>query len=268
MPRYRITLFLLACLPVLLEAHDLWLIPPEIAQVNTKAIIHSRSGMDFPISEHAADPTRFAAFHLRLPDGTAGKLEAIGTEEKSGILHAHTTVPGIYQLGVQTKPKLITLDAVEFNNYLVSDGLPHIYQLRHQEKSLGQPGNERYSKSPKALFRVGDSMAGEPCVPLGLTLEIVPLKNPFLLKAGDALPVKVLFNQQPLTNANLGWDIPNDGPLPTGTARTNAQGQALIPVAQTGLFTIRLTHMTRPKQAEYEWESFWTTLTFRVEGGK
>jgi hypothetical protein len=30
------------------------------------------------------------------------------------------------------------------------------------------------------------------------------------------------------------------------------------------LMTIRLTHMTRPKTAEYEWESFWTTLTFRV----
>ena len=28
--------------------------------------------------------------------------------------------------------------------------------------------------------------------------------------------------------------------------------------------TVRLTHMTRPNAADYEWESFWTTLTFRV----
>jgi hypothetical protein len=28
--------------------------------------------------------------------------------------------------------------------------------------------------------------------------------------------------------------------------------------------TLRLTHMTRPKTKDFEWESFWTTLTFRV----
>ena len=43
-----------------------------------------------------------------------------------------------------------------------------------------------------------------------------------------------------------------------------AKGEALVPIAQAGLMTIRLTHMTRPKLAEHEWESFWTTLTFQV----
>jgi hypothetical protein len=28
--------------------------------------------------------------------------------------------------------------------------------------------------------------------------------------------------------------------------------------------TVRLTHMIRPKAETYEWESFWTTLTFVV----
>ena len=51
---------------------------------------------------------------------------------------------------------------------------------------------------------------------------------------------------------------------PAGYVRTDAKGEALIPIAQTGLMTIRLTHMTRPKMPEYEWESFWTTLTFRL----
>jgi hypothetical protein len=48
------------------------------------------------------------------------------------------------------------------------------------------------------------------------------------------------------------------------TVRTDKRGEALVPVARTGLMTIRLTHMTRPKATDYEWESFWTTLTFRV----
>ena len=46
--------------------------------------------------------------------------------------------------------------------------------------------------------------------------------------------------------------------------RTNGKGDALIPIAKAGLMAIRLTHMTRPKDKDYEWESFWTTLTFRI----
>ncbi len=74
----------------------------------------------------------------------------------------------------------------------------------------------------------------------------------------------VLFQGKPLVDANLGWDHPGDGERTSGTVRTNDRGQALVPIARTGLMTIRLTHMTRPKVMDYEWESFWTTLTFRI----
>ena len=76
--------------------------------------------------------------------------------------------------------------------------------------------------------------------------------------------MKVLFQGKPLDQANLGWHRPGDGDTPAGTVRTNAKGEALIPITEAGLITIRLTHMTRPKTAEYEWESFWTTLTWRI----
>jgi len=99
---------------------------------------------------------------------------------------------------------------------------------------------------------------------IGLPLEIVPLQNPFLVKANDTLRVKVLFLGMPLDQENLGWHRPGDGDMPRGTVRTNAKGEALIPIEETGLITIRLTHMTRPNAADHEWESFWTTLTWRI----
>src|SRR5262249_7251857 len=160
-------------------------------------------------------------------------------------------------------PKVITLAADEFNAYLVSDGMPHIYQLRAKEKTLHQPAVERYSKSPKVLIRVDDGQ-GDSCRVVGLPLEIVPAQNPFTLKVGDTLRVRVLFQGKPLTDAPLGWTHPGDGDLPRGTVRTDAKGEALVPVARTGLMTIRLTHMTRPETKDYQWESFWTTLTFRL----
>jgi hypothetical protein len=122
----------------------------------------------------------------------------------------------------------------------------------------------KYTKSPKTLVRVGEGGGGDSCRVVGLTLEIVPLRDPFALGAGDTLPVRVLFRGQPLSKANLGWCLPADGESPRGTVRSDARGEALIPISQTGLMTVRLTHMTRPKADDHEWESFWTTLTFRI----
>jgi len=232
-------------------------------------LIRAHSGMNFPESEQAPDTDKFTARFMVRPNGTRLDLTAAGKQDKSGLLRGEAAAAGVYLVAVQTAPRILTLEAGQFNDYLVADGLPHIYRLRAKEGMLHEAGKERYSKSPKALFRVGQGGAGDPCRVLGLPLEIVPLRDPFQLKPGDTLPVRVLFQEKPLADANLGWDLPHDGDAPSGTVRTNAKGEALVPIAQTGLITIRLTHMTRPKTAEYEWESFWTTLTFWIpEAGR
>lgn len=246
------------------SAHDLWLVPPEKPEPKKAAIFRANSGSKFSKSDHAPDPARFRRRLLIHPDGSEGSLEPGGTEDRSGLLNAEPDRPAMYVVAVETEPKLITLEADKFNDYLVSDGLAHIYRLRRKEGTLDHPGRERYSKSPKAIVQVGTGAGGDPCRVVGLPLEIVPLRNPFALKVGDTLPVRVLFRDEPLADANLGWDVPGDGDAPLGTVRTDARGEALVPIAQLGLTTIRLTHMTSPKTADYEWESFWTTLTFRI----
>jgi hypothetical protein len=100
--------------------------------------------------------------------------------------------------------------------------------------------------------------------PLALPLEIVPRANLLSSKASQTLLVHALFQTKPLADANLGWTHPSDGESPRGTIRNDAKGEALIPIMKTGLTTIRLIHMTRPMTADYEWDSFWTTLTFRL----
>lgn len=248
-------------------AHDLWLLPVTAPPVAGKQVlVAANSGDVFPKSEHAADTALFTSRIVVYPNGARGTAEAHGKSGTSGVLAFTPEKPGLYVVAVQTAPKLITLEADKFNAYLVSDGLAHIYALRAKEKTLDQPGKERYSKSPKLLLRVGEGGLGDATKPVGLTLEIVPLKDPFALKVGDTLPVRVLFQEKPLANAHLGYTHPDAGAGALGTVRTNAQGEALIPIVKTGLLTIRLTHMTRPKVAEYEWESFWTTLTWTLPG--
>ena len=244
--------------------HDLWLVPDAQAAIGRPFTIRANSGMDFPISVQAPDPQTFARRILVGPDGKSAELSPAGQEDKSGLLRFEPARDGIYVIAVESRPKLISLAAEEFNEYLVADGLPHIYRLRAKEKSLDQNARERYSKSPKALIKLGQGGAGDFGHRLGLTLEIVPLCDPFALSVGDTFAVQVLFRGQALADANLGWDHPDDGEPPSGTVRTDTKGEAHIPIRHTGLMTIRLTHMTRPKAEDHEWESFWTTLTWRI----
>jgi len=253
---YCFGLLFTALLAASASAHDLWLIPPAKASAKEPLKVLAVSGGEFPKGEQP-DPSKFAKRRAFDPAGKESALEA-------GPIAFAPAKAGIHIAAVETTPKLIAMEADAFNAYLVSDGLPHIYALRAKEKSLDKPAKERYSKSPKCLIRVGDGKDGDPCRAVGLPLEIVPLQNPFERKVGDALRVKVLFQTKPLADANLGWHHAGGGEDPVGTVRTNAKGEALIPIAQAGLMAIRLTHMTRPKAQDYEWESYWTTLTFRI----
>ncbi|MBI3823138.1 MAG: DUF4198 domain-containing protein [Planctomycetes bacterium] len=245
-------------------AHDLWLIPPRTALPKQAATIDARVGMDFPRSEFAPDTERYPRKFVIQPDGKSLPLKSAGKKDLSGLLEFEPTIAGVHVIAVETTPKVLELDAERFNEYLVTDGLPHIYRLRAKEKTLDKPAKERYRKSPTALVQVGDVKAGAWNKALDLPLQIVPLQDPFGRKVGDTLRVCVYFQKKPLADANLGWQRPGDGDTAGGTVRTDAKGEALIPIAASGLMTIRLTHMTRPKTADYEWESFWTTLTFRV----
>lgn len=248
------------------EAHDLWILPPESIGVGDKIRLQASTGMDFPCSSVAIDPAKFALRRILHPDGKEGTLSPEGIEEKVGLMSFSPSSNGIYVVAVQTEAKQITLAAPDFNSYLVSDGLPHIYLLRSEEGTLNQIGRERYSKFPKAIIQVGEGGGGDPCCVLGLELEIVPRENPLAKQVGETLLVQVLFQGRPLAEANLGWDRAGDGEAASGTVRTDQAGEAMVPIQQTGLMTIRLTHMTRPQTSDYEWESFWTTLTFRIHG--
>jgi uncharacterized GH25 family protein len=252
----------LAATPALL-AHDLWLIPDEKPAVGQPVTIACHVGMDFPNSETAPDPAKFKRLLLILPDGSEGELKPAGQKGKSGLLTFTPQKPGVYIAAVETQPRLLTLQAQAFNDYLISDGMPHVYLQRAKDGTLDQPGKERYSKYVKSIVPVGNG-PGDATRVLGLTLEIVPLRDPSAVKVGETLAVRVLFLGKPLPEAPVGWQHPGDGEHARGYVRTDAKGEALVPVAKTGLMTVRLTHMTRPKTAEYEWESFWCTLTFRV----
>lgn len=111
-----------------------------------------------------------------------------------------------------------------------------------------------YSKN---LFQWHDSFAR----PLGEVMEIVPLRNPLTLKAGDSLPVQVLYHGRPL--AGLSLSTGSHGPA---AAVTDSQGRASITLPQAGLVIIAGNLRTPlPNDPEADQHSETVNLTFAVK---
>jgi nickel transport protein len=91
----------------------------------------------------------------------------------------------------------------------------------------------------------------------GVKLDLVPQENPFDLKAGDTLPVKVVYGDKPLAGAEVEGD---DEKVTT----TDSEGIARVPLKK-GRIVISVDHrvpLTDDPDADFV--SVTTTLTIEV----
>jgi len=96
--------------------------------------------------------------------------------------------------------------------------------------------------------------------PLGLKLEIIPLANPFELKGGQRLPVRVLLDGEPLPEVEV------ESIEHTRTAKTDGKGIAEVPLSGEGLKVVTARHrMPLKGNPDADTLKLISTLTF---GGK
>ncbi len=259
-----LSIFIIIFAVTALAAHDLWLVPQTFkANPGNRVIVFANTGMDFPNSLSAVTPERIDQFKLA-GKSTNENIADLKVQDNSLVAEYTFEKPGTYVFGMALKPREIKLTAEEFNEYLLHDGLTDIYELRKNEGILDKSAVEHYSKYPKTIIQVGKKMDQIPTKPLGFPIEIIPKVNPYALKLGDNLEVKVLFRGKPLSEAEIAWSYPGKGEEFAGTKRTDSRGNVLIPLSKAGPYVIRLTHMEWVKKSTHEWESYWTSLTFEV----
>jgi uncharacterized GH25 family protein len=113
---------------------------------------------------------------------------------------------------------------------------------------------------------------------LGLPLELVPEQNPYRLRPGAALTVRVLRHGQPVPSAQVQvWQVstpdskPTAGPAVTHFATfSNAQGRVLLRLAGAGPYLLATVRMENAPPAlalpgptaRPDWLSTWASLTF------
>lgn len=88
-------------------------------------------------------------------------------------------------------------------------------------------------KYSKALLKWHDRFSK----PLGMNFEIVPLENPFVLKQGGKLPVKVFYDGKPLEGAVI-----KAGGYQGEEIKTGSDGTASVAIDKTGFIMIAASH--------------------------
>jgi uncharacterized GH25 family protein len=99
--------------------------------------------------------------------------------------------------------------------------------------------------------------------PVGMTLEIVPNRDPYSLGGDTTLPVTVIYDGHPLAGAfvklnNLDFDA-----RPVETHKTDARGQATFTIPFRGLWQMNVV-WTKPIRGnpKADYDTVFSSLTF------
>lgn len=248
------------------SAHDFWLQPTGY---NVAAGTHE--AMTIQVG-HAQFRTRWSGQLERVLRFTAmgakGGRDLRDTlkqdHDRDALLYFPT--PGTELLSFESNHATSVLPSIRFNDYAKFEGLTPALELRARTGKTDAPGREIYSRCAKAIVQVGPIGAQPPSYltkPVGLTLEIVPEKDPHLLKIGEPMPVQVLYQGKPLPGATVMLTSLQFDSNPLETRISDRSGRASFLVPRVGSWLINVL-WTRPLQnnPDADFDTTFSSLTF------
>lgn len=266
--KYVIAVVGVAATATVLQAHDFFFRTDSyFVQPNATIKLRALNGT-FSKSENSITRDRLSDLSIAGPTGRHPLDTASwSTSGDTSVLTAKVGAAGTYVVGASLKPRQITLKAGEFNKYLADDGIPDILILRRKNGQMHRDATERYSKHIKALIQVGQKRDGAFATILGYPAELVPLDNPYLIKAGGSVRFRALVDGKPAVNQLVvtGGRTPTGGRFVEHRVRTDSSGIARVRFSARGQWYVKFIHMTPYTGTDkIDYESKWATLTFEV----
>lgn len=261
-------------------AHDFWIRPSTFAPaVGGEVAVSLEIGHAGESEAYARNPARIENFTIAGP-GVGGPARDI-----PGAPGAHpagqVSLPGrgVYVIGYRSNHAKSALAAERFESYLREEGLEKVVEARAAAGDSEKAGVELYSRCAKSLVRAvgvmkeaGADAAGAGRV-LGFTLELVPVGDPTVAKAGDAVAFRLLLRGEPVAGAKVEFSSEHrrdDGEAhgyKRTAARTAADGTVSFKIEEAGLCVVNCVVMERADASQgADWESWWASLTFGVGG--
>jgi len=245
-----------------LFAHDLWIEPttfsPEPGQI---VGVRLRVGQDLLGDPLPRDPALVNQFVV---EDAAGRKPVYGRDGADPAGFLRVAMPGLLVIGYHSNPSAIELAAEKFNQYVKEEGLDAVAALRARRNEIGASAHELFSRCAKSLVLSGSPSEAQGDRLLGFTLELVAERNPYALRAGEDLPVRLTYEQRPLAGA-LVVAMNRLHPSEKLAARTDNAGRVRFQLRPGGMWLVKAVHMVpAPAGANAQWASFWASLTFEL----
>jgi len=259
-------------LPASADAHGFWLQPEDYTPVLREPVeIAFKVGDAGDVEDWGLYWERIAAFQLYGPDGVVDQQQAVRItgEDEPGSAQIALIEPGSYVLAFASNPSFSDLEAQRFDRYVDQEGLSAVAADRAARPDRTQNGTELYARRAKTLLQVGQVLTENVTRPIGQTLEIVPLVNPFRSEVAQSgagpLPLQVLWRGKPLEGATLSAAALDD----TGEATmftTDADGMVTIRAwaGQATLFSV-VWGVPAPDDARADYFTIFASLTVGAE---
>lgn len=254
------------CVAPPLLAHDLWIEPTSFSPKPGELVgVRLRVGVNLvgePVPRMAALVNQFVVADA------ADRKPLYGRNGADPAGYWRVAMPGLHLIGYYSNPSRVELPAEKFNAYLKEEGLDSILGLRASRNDADAGAREIFSRCAKSLVFSGPPAEGQGDRPLGFPLELVAERNPYALRAGEDLPVRLTYENWPLAGA-LVVAMNRLDPTERLTARTDREGRVRLPLRGGGMWLVKAVHMiTAPAGTDADWASFWASLTFESRDPK
>lgn len=247
-------------------AHDFWLQPRSW---------QARPGVPMPISfevGHGDARERWAADGDKLAglsDVSRRGVTNLRSLFREGGQQPHLTrtfrEPGLHIVTMRSGDSVSDLPGIRFNEYLALEGLTPAITARARSGRNKANGREFYSRRAKALIQVGRPLPSDNALatrPVGMTLEIVPLRNPYALGGDHRLPVQILFEGRPLPGALVKLTLLESDAQPIKTVRSDARGRATFIIPQSGSWLVNVIWTKAITNRDADFQTTFSSLTF------
>ena len=261
-------------------ADDFWLVPNAFHVATGGEIeVRGQTSSRFPSSRVAVTPDRLAEVR-RLDAEGAAPIRSATVDGPSLVLRDRPTTAGQYTIAVMIHPRTLRESAAGFRRYLTAEGAAAaLVRLEREDLLHGRDSvTRRYAKYAKTYVEVGRGGPRAFARIAGHPLELVPLRDPSSLRAGDTLAVRVLFRGAPLVGLVVHHDIAafdanrgtppatgHETPSADASHRTGADGLVRVPITGDGMWSIRTIHVDQAAPGSgADWDTHWATIVFGV----
>lgn len=246
-------------------AHDLWIEPTSFFPERGQTVgVRLRVGQDLVGDALLRDPALVKQFVVV---DAAGRRPVAGRDGDDPAGYLQASAPGLHVIGYSSHPSSAELSAQAFNTYLQEEGLDAVAALRAHRNQTGAGARELFSRCAKSLVLSGVPNEAQRDRPLGFTLELVAERNPYVLRAGQELPVRLTYRDRPLAGARVvAFNRLN--PSEKLSARTDADGRVRFRLNAPGTWLVKTVHTIPAVSRSADWESYWASLTFELPAPK